>query len=45
MKEYDKKERGKEGAERKQENSISGSSLSIKTTLDHKEVQRIKTKK
>lgn len=45
MKEYDKKEREKGGAERKQEDSISGSSLSIKTTLDHKEVQRLKTKK
>lgn len=45
MKEYDKREREKGGAERKKEDSISGSSLSIKTTLDHKEVQRLKTKK
>lgn len=45
MKEYDKKEREKGGAERKQEDSISGSSLSIKTALDHRRFRRLKTKK
>ena len=43
MIEYDKKEKEKGGAKRQQKGCISGSSLSIKTTLEYKEFQTDET--